>query len=33
MNARYITHLKRLKDAAEPLARFLTRARRLGEKQ
>jgi len=29
---RYITHVKRLKDAAEPLARFLARARRLGEK-
>ncbi len=29
---RYITHFKRLKDAAEPLARFLARARRLGEK-
>lgn len=27
---RYITHLKRLKDAAEPVARFLGRARRLG---
>jgi uncharacterized protein YecE (DUF72 family) len=28
---RYLTHLKRLKDAAEPLERFLSRARRLGE--
>lgn len=28
---RYITHLKHLKDAAEPLGRFLPRARRLGE--
>ena len=26
---RYITHLKKLKDAAEPLARFLARVRRL----
>jgi uncharacterized protein YecE (DUF72 family) len=29
---RYLTHLKRLKDAAEPLERFLSRARRLGDK-
>jgi uncharacterized protein YecE (DUF72 family) len=29
---RYITHLKRLKDVAEPLARFLAQARRLGNK-
>ena len=29
--SRYLTHLKRLKDAAEPLERFLGRARRLGE--
>jgi len=29
---RYITHVKRLKDAAEPLERFLARARRLGDK-
>jgi uncharacterized protein YecE (DUF72 family) len=29
---RYITHLKRLKDVGEPLARFLTRAQRLGDK-
>lgn len=29
---RYITHLKRLKDAAEPVSRFLARARRLGDK-
>jgi len=28
--SRYITHLKKLKDAAEPLARFLERARHLG---
>ena len=27
---RYITHLKRLKDAAEPLTRFLSQAQRLG---
>lgn len=27
---RYITHVKRLKDCAEPLARFLGRCRRLG---
>jgi uncharacterized protein YecE (DUF72 family) len=30
--SRYITHLKHLKDAAEPLTRFLERARRLDEK-
>nr|HID12287.1 DUF72 domain-containing protein [Anaerolineae bacterium] len=29
---RYITHVKRLKDTAEPLERFLARARRLGDK-
>ena len=29
---RYITHIKRLKDAAEPLARFLSRARLLEDK-
>lgn len=29
---RYITHVKRLKDAADPLERFLSRARQLGEK-
>jgi uncharacterized protein YecE (DUF72 family) len=29
---RYLTHVKRLKDAAEPLQRFLSRARRLGDK-
>lgn len=29
---RYITHVKRLKDCAEPLARFLDRARRLGDR-
>ena len=29
---RYITHIKRLKEAAEPLERFLARARRLGDK-
>ncbi len=29
---RFITHVKRLKDAAEPLERFLTCARRLGDK-
>ena len=29
---RYLTHIKRLKDAAEPLERFLSRARRLGDK-
>jgi len=28
---RYITHVKRLKDTAEPLRRFLSRARRLGD--
>jgi uncharacterized protein YecE (DUF72 family) len=28
---RYLTHVKRLKDAAEPLERFLSRARRLGD--
>jgi uncharacterized protein YecE (DUF72 family) len=28
---RFLTHVKRLKDAAEPLERFLTRARRLDE--
>jgi len=28
---RYITHLKRLKDAAEPVQKFLSRARRLGD--
>lgn len=27
---RYLTHVKRLKEAAEPLGRFLARARRLG---
>lgn len=27
---RFLTHVKRLKDAAEPLERFLSRARRLG---
>jgi len=29
---RYLTHLKRLQDIAEPLERFLSRARRLGDK-
>jgi hypothetical protein len=29
---RYLTHLKRLKDVAEPLERFLLPARRLGDK-
>lgn len=29
--SRYMTHLKKLKDAAEPLARFLERARLLGK--
>lgn len=29
---RYLTHVKRLKDAADPLERFLSRARRLGDK-
>ncbi|MFQ6101029.1 MAG: DUF72 domain-containing protein [Anaerolineae bacterium] len=29
---RYITHLKRLKDAAEPVERFLARAQRLGDR-
>lgn len=29
---RYITHVKRLKDCAEPLARFLDRARRLEDR-
>jgi uncharacterized protein YecE (DUF72 family) len=29
---RYLTHIKRLKDAAAPLERFLSRARRLGDK-
>jgi uncharacterized protein YecE (DUF72 family) len=29
---RYITHVKRLKDAAEPVAKFLGRARRLGDR-
>ncbi len=29
---RYITHVKRLKEAAEPLERFLARTRRLGDK-
>lgn len=29
---RYLTHMKKLKDAAEPLGRFLERARILGEK-
>lgn len=29
--SRYITHVKRLKGVEEPLARFLTRARRLGD--
>jgi uncharacterized protein YecE (DUF72 family) len=29
---RYLTHVKRLKEAAEPLERFLSRARRLGDK-
>jgi uncharacterized protein YecE (DUF72 family) len=29
---RYLTHVKRLKDAAEPLERFLSRARRLGDR-
>jgi uncharacterized protein YecE (DUF72 family) len=29
---RYLTHVKRLKDAAQPLERFLSRARRLGDK-
>jgi len=28
---RYLTHIKRLKDVAGPLARFLSRARRLGD--
>jgi uncharacterized protein YecE (DUF72 family) len=28
---RFLTHLKRLKDVAEPLERFLSRARRLGD--
>jgi uncharacterized protein YecE (DUF72 family) len=28
---RFLTHVKRLKDAAEPLERFLSRARRLGD--
>lgn len=28
---RFVTHLKRLKDVAEPLERFLSRARRLGD--
>ncbi len=28
--SRYITHVRRLRDCAEPLARFLDRARRLG---
>ncbi len=28
---RYLSHVKRLKDAEEPLERFLTRARRLGD--
>jgi uncharacterized protein YecE (DUF72 family) len=30
--SRFITHVKRLKDAAQPLERFLSRARRLGDK-
>ena len=30
--SRYITHLRRLKDCAEPLERFLGRARRLGDR-
>jgi len=29
---RYLTHIKRLKDCQEPLERFLSRARRLGDK-
>src|SRR3990172_2529508 len=29
---RYLTHVKRLKDAARPLGRFLSRARRLGDR-
>ena len=29
---RYLTHIRRLKDCAEPLARFLERARRLGDR-
>jgi uncharacterized protein YecE (DUF72 family) len=29
--SRYITHVRRLKDCAEPLERFLSRARRLGD--
>lgn len=29
---RYLTHVRRLKDCAEPLARFLDRARRLGDR-
>lgn len=30
--SRFITHIKRLKEASEPLERFLSRARHLGEK-
>ncbi len=29
---RYLTHIRRLKDVAEPLERFLSRARRLGDR-
>ncbi|MFZ8843445.1 DUF72 domain-containing protein [Thermoflexus sp.] len=29
---RYLTHVRRLKDCADPLARFLERARRLGDR-
>ena len=31
-SSRYITHVRRLRDCAEPLRRFLSRARRLGSK-